>query len=113
MPQAPGDLLATPAPGSKAHAGPRVVDAPATPSPTDPASHRLPSRSVIIASCLFLSLARLFDFSSSSMRLVVNSAILSSSSFFSWGARVGQGLKLVECRRHWVSSSTTHPGTEV
>lgn len=44
-----------------------------------------PSRSVIMASCLFLSLARLLDFSSSSVRLVVNSAILSSSSFFSCG----------------------------
>lgn len=113
MPQAPGDLLTTSAPGGEAHAGPRVVGTPATPSPTVPASHHLPSRSVIIASCLFLSLARLFDFSSSSMRLVVNSAILSSSSFFSWGARVGQGLKLVECRRHWVSSSMTHPDTKV
>ena len=57
----------------------------------------LPSRSVIMASCLFLSLARLFDFSSSSVRLVVNSAILSSNSFFSWRGwgvwgKAGQGL---------------------
>lgn len=58
-----------------------------------------------MASCLFLSLARLFDFSSSSVRLVVNSAILSSNSFFSWGrggggggrgVRLGQGSALAE-----------------
>lgn len=53
-----------------------------------------PSRSVIIASCLFLSLARLLDFSSSSMRLVVNSAILSSRSFFSCGGEGGSELKI-------------------
>lgn len=73
----------------------------------------LPSRSVIIASCLFLSFARLFDFSSSSMRLVVNSAILSSRSFFSWGggggARVDQSLKSVGHRTLQLSSKYDLP----
>lgn len=43
----------------------------------------LPSKSVIMASCLFLSFCKLLDFSSSSDKLVVNSEILSSNSFFS------------------------------
>lgn len=46
---------------------------------------RLPSRSVIMASCLFFSFCRLLDFSSSSARLVVNSETRSSRSFFSCG----------------------------
>lgn len=44
-----------------------------------------PSKSAIMASCLFLSFCRDLDFSSSSVMLVENSAIRDSNSFFSWG----------------------------
>lgn len=42
-----------------------------------------PSKSVIMASCLFLSFCKLLDFSSSSAKMLVTSEILSSNCFFS------------------------------
>lgn len=47
-------------------------------------AHQLPSSSEIIDSCLFLSLVRFFDFSSSSAKLVLISATRSSISFLSY-----------------------------
>lgn len=44
----------------------------------------MPSKSVMMASCLFFSFCKLLDFSSSSDKFVENSEILSSNSFFSW-----------------------------
>lgn len=49
-----------------------------------------------MASCLFLSLAKLLDFSSSSVRFVVNSDILSSNSFFSCRIEKAVSKQLLE-----------------
>lgn len=56
----------------------------------------VPSKSVIMASCLVFSFWRLFDFSSSSARLVVNSEILSSSNFFSCVHSKGMALTFLK-----------------
>lgn len=49
-----------------------------------------------MASCLFFSLAKLLDFSSSSVRFVVNSDILSSKSFFSCRIEKAESKELLE-----------------
>lgn len=113
MPQAPGDLLATPAPGSEAHAGPRVVGTRQPQVQQSLRSHHLPSRSVIIASCLFLSLVEALRFLLLFHEVGGELGYSVFQQLLLLGCGGGSGLKVIECRRHRVSSSMTHPDTKV